>query len=119
MVLFQVPISGLTNAKIVANIPCPFYGTYKVTFLNFELTWSTNPNVVLRLNSNALITNFNGGQIFIGSNAANYVVLSTTPFEFISPNLSGYIDIEVTSLTGTTPANFTNALFSFNFEKIN
>ena len=34
MVLFQVPIPGLTSTKIVANIPCPFYGTYKVTFLN-------------------------------------------------------------------------------------
>ena len=85
MVLFQVPIPGLTSIKIVANLPCPLYGTYKVTFLNFEITWSTNPNIALRLNSNALTTNFNGGQILIGSNAANYVILSTSAFEFICP----------------------------------
>ena len=119
MVLFQVPIPGLTNSKIVANLPCPFYGTYKVAFLNFEITWSTNPNVVLRLNSNALTKIFNGGQILIGGNAANYVILSTSPFEFICPYLNGYIDMSITALDGSTPANFTNAYFSFDFVKIN
>lgn len=117
MVLFQIAIDGLTNGRISANVPCPFYGRYKIKFLNYAMTWNTQPNVLLRLNSQALIGNYAGGQIVIGSNPTQYVVFNTSRYEFEAV-LNGYIDIDVTLLNGNIPGNFKNCYFSFDFEPI-
>jgi len=118
MVLFQIAISGLTNGRIIAYLPCQFYGLYKIKFLNYAISWNTQPNVLLRLNSQALIGNYLRGQIIVGSNPTQYVVFNTSRYEF-EATLNGYIDIDITQLDGTVPSNFRNAYFSFDFEPIN
>jgi hypothetical protein len=120
MVLFQVPITGLTNSRISANVPCPFYGKYRVKFLNYAFTYSpTNPNILLKINSNAFWGNYAGGQLIVGSNPAQYVVFNTSKYEFES-ELNGYIDLDITALTNNTvpSTSFLNCYFSFDFEKI-
>jgi hypothetical protein len=118
MVLFQIAIDGYTNSRISANVPCQFYGHYKVKFLNYAMTWNTQPNVLLRLNSQALIGNYAGGQIILGSNPTQYVVFNTSRYEF-EIDLNGYVDLDITQINETVPANFRNAYFSFDFEKLN
>jgi hypothetical protein len=39
-------------------------------------------------------------------------------YEF-STHLTGYIDIDITRTDGVVPANFTNAVFSFDFQQEN
>ena len=119
MVLFQIPIIGYTTAgKISTVLPCPFYGQYKVRFLNYAIAWNTQPNTLLRVNSQALWGNYAGGQIIVGSNPQQYVVFNTHKYEFESHSLNGFIDIDITLLNGDSPANFMNAYLSFDFEKI-
>lgn len=117
MVLFQIAIEAYTNGRISARVPCQFYGMYKVKFLNYALTWNTQPNVLLRVNSQALQGNYTGGQIIIGSNPTQYIVFNTSKYEFIC-SLNGYIDVDITQLNGDIPANFKNVYFSFDFEPI-
>jgi hypothetical protein len=118
MVLFQIAIESYTNGRISANVPCPFYGSYKVKFLNYSFTWNTQPNVLLRINSQSLIGNYAGGQIIVGSNPTQYVVFNTSRYEF-EVTLNGYIDIDITQINGNIPPNFRNCYFSFDLEKTN
>jgi hypothetical protein len=118
MVLFQIAIDSYTGGRITANVPCQFYGRYKIKFLNYAFAWNTQPNALLRLNSKALIGNYTGGQIIVGSNPTQYVVFNTSRYEF-EAELNGYVDIDVTLINGDIPANFRNCYFSFDFEKIN
>ena len=117
MVLFQIAIEGYTNGNIIANVPCQFYGRYKIKFLNYSMTWNTQPTVLLRMNSRALSGNYAGGQIIIGSNPSQYVVFNTSRYEFTA-ELNGYIDIDIKQLNGDIPANFRNAYFSFDLEPL-
>lgn len=117
MVLFQIAIEALTNSRISANVPCPFYGTYKIKFLNYSLGWTTQPNILIRVNSQALLGNYAGGQLIVASNPTQYVVFNTSKYEFIA-TLNGFIDVDLTSLAAAVPANFKNAFFSFDIEPI-
>lgn len=118
MVLFQVPIIAYTGGRIIANVPCPFYGKYRVKFLNYAFTFTTNPNVLLKVNSQAFWGNYTGGQIIVGSNPAQYVVFNTSRYEF-EADLNGYVDLDITALSdNSVPSNFSNCYFSFDFEKV-
>lgn len=117
MVLVQIAIEGYdSNGKITANAPVYFYGRYKVKFLNYTSTWSTNPLSLLKINSNNLWGDYRGGQLIISSNPDDVVVFNSMKYEFTT-NLTGYIDIDITRTDGTVPANFTNAVFSFDLQK--
>jgi hypothetical protein len=70
----------------------------------------------LRLNSQALVGNYAGGQIIIGSNPTQNVVFNTSRYEF-EVDLNGFVDIDITQINGNIPANFRNCYFSFDFEK--
>ena len=118
MVLFQVAIDGYTNGRISVNVPCQFYGLYKIKFLNYALAWNSQPNVLLRMNSQAFAGNYAGGQIIIGSNPTQYVVFNTSRYEFTA-TLNGYVDLDITQLNGDIPANYKNGYFSFDLEKLN
>lgn len=118
MVLFQVAITGLTNGRISANVPCQFYGRYKVKFLNYAFTFTANPNILLKINSTAFWGNYTGGQLIVGSNPSQYVVFNTSRYEF-EAELNGYVDLDITELSNNSvPANFSNCYFSFDFEKV-
>lgn len=116
MVLVQIPIDGYTNGRIASTISIPFYGRYKVKFLNYTSTWSSNPNALVRVNSQNLWGNFNGGQLIVSTQPDDVVVYNTTRYEF-STNLTGYIDLDITLINGAVPSNFSNALFSFDITK--
>ncbi len=117
MVLFQIAIESLTNNRISANVPCQFYGLYKIKFLNYAITWNAQPNVLLRVNSQALTGNYTGAQIILSSNPTTYIVFNASKYEFTA-TLNGFIDIDITQLNGTVPANFRNLYFSFDIEPI-
>lgn len=117
MVLFQIAIDGYTNGRISAYVPCQYYGKCKIKFLNYAMTWDTQPNVLLRVNSQALIGNYAGSQIVVGSNPTQYVVFNTSRYEFEAV-LNGYIDIDIAQLNGNIPQNFRNCYFSFDIQKI-
>lgn len=116
MVLVQIPIEGYTGGRIYANVAVPYHGRYKVKFLNYTSTWSTNPLCLLRLNSQNLSGDYRGGQLIVSSNPDDVVVFNTMKYEF-STHLTGYIDIDITRTDGTIPSNFTNAVFSFDLQK--
>lgn len=119
MVLLQVVIDGVdANSKIRSVVPCPFNGRYKVKYLSYELVWSNNPNILLRVNSQDLLGNFVGGQLIVGSNTGVVRNMDTSKFEFICDKLNGSVDLELTDLDGTTPAGFSYGIFNFDFEKI-
>lgn len=117
MVLVQIPIEGYTSGRISAKIPVPYYGMYKVKFLNYTMTFSTNPLALLRVNSENLWGNYNGGQLIVSSNPDDVVVFNTMKYEFTT-NLTGYIDLDITRTNGTVPANFTNSIFSFDLSQL-
>ena len=116
MVLVQIPIEGYTGGRISANIPVPYQGRYKVKFLNYTNTWSTNPLCLLRLNSQNLCGDYRGGQLIESSNPDDVVEFNSMKNEFVA-TLTGYIDLDVTRIDGVVPANFTNAVFSFDLVK--
>lgn len=116
MVLVQVPIEGYNSGRITASLPVPYYGRYKVKFLNYTSTWSSNPLCLLKLNSQNLWGDYRGGQLIVSSNPDDVVVFNSMKYEFTT-NLTGYIDIDITRTDGTVPANFTNAVFSLDFQK--
>lgn len=116
MVLVQIPIVGYTGGRISATIPVPYYGKYRVKFLNYTMTFSTNPLALLRVNSQNLWGDYRGGQLIVSSNPDDVVVFNSMKYEFTT-NLTGYIDIDITRTDGTIPSNFTNALFSFDLQK--
>jgi len=118
MVLVQIPITSYTNGRLVANVPCNLQGRYNVKFLNYMVHWTTNPNILLRVNSQDLFGNFAGGQLLVGSNSSNYSVFHSDGLEFICDKINGSIDLELTALDGSTPADLMYAIFCFDFEKI-
>ena len=118
--LLQVTITGYdANGRLTAVVPCQFYGRHKVKFLSYDLRWSTQPNVLLRLNSQDLLADFVGSQLIVGSNTGNITNMDTSKFEFVADRLNGLLDLEITQLDGTTPANLTYAIFNFDLEKVN
>jgi len=116
MVLVQIPIEGYTGGRITATIPVPYQGRYKVKFLNYTSTWSSNPLCLLRVNSQNLWGDYRGGQLIVSSNPDDVVVFNSMKYEF-STHLTGYIDLDITRTDGIVPANFSNAVFSFDLLK--
>lgn len=116
MVLIQIPIEAYTGGRISSRIATHFYGRYKVKFLNYTSTWSSNPLCLLKVNSENLWGDYRGGQLIVSSNPDDVVVFNSMKYEFTT-NLTGYIDIDITRTDGTVPANFTNAVFSFDLQK--
>jgi hypothetical protein len=118
MVLVQVPITSYTDGRLTASIPCNLQGRYNVKFLSYMLHWTTNPNLLIRVNSQDLFGNFVGGQLLVGSNSSNYSVFHSNGLEFVCDKINGSIDIELTDLNGATPADLLYGIFYFDFEKI-
>lgn len=117
--LIQVVISGYdANGRLTTVVPCQFYGRHKVKFLSYDLRWITQPNVLLRLNSQDLLADFYGSQLIVGSNTGNITNMDTSKFEFSCDRLNGLLDLDITQLDGTVPANFTYGIFNFDLEKI-
>lgn len=116
MVLVQIPIEGYTGGRISASVAVPYQGRYKVKFLNYTQTWSTNPLCLLKVNSQNLWGDYRGGQLIVSSNPDDVVVFNSMKYEFTT-HLTGYIDIDITRTDGTVPSNFTNAVFSFDFQR--
>lgn len=117
MVLVQIPIEGYdADGRVRANIPVPFYGRYRVKFLNYTMTFSTNPLALLRVNSQNLWGDYRGGQLVVSSNPNDVVVFNAMKYEFVT-TLTGFIDLDITRTNGTIPANFSNAVFSFDLQK--
>lgn len=116
MVLVQIPIVGYTGGRITATIPVPYYGKYRVKFLNYTMTYSSSTLFLLKVNSQNLWGDYNGGQLIVSSNPDDVVVFNSMKYEFVT-NLTGYIDIDITRTDGVIPSNFTNALFSFDLVK--
>lgn len=116
MVLVQIPIEGYTGGRITATIPVPYQGRYKVKFLNYTSTWSSNPLCLLKVNSQNLWGDYRGGQLIVSSNPNDVVVFNSIKYEFTT-HLTGYIDLDITRTDNTVPANFSNAVFSFDLQR--
>lgn len=116
MVLVQIPIEGYTGGRISASVAVPYQGRYKVKFLNYTMTFSSNPLALLKVNSQNLWGDYRGGQLIVSSNPDDVVVFNSMKYEFTT-HLTGYIDLDITRTNGTVPSNFTNAVFSFDFQK--
>ena len=116
MVLVQIHIEGYTNGRIAATVAVPYQGRYKVKFLNYTNTWSSNPLALLKVNSQNLWGDYRGGQLIVSSNPNDVVVFNSMKYEFTT-HLTGYIDLDITRTDGTVPANFFNAVFSFDLQK--
>jgi hypothetical protein len=116
MVLVQIPIEGYTSGRITATLPVPYYGRYKVKFLNYTTTWYSNPLCLLKVNSQNLWGDYRGGQLIVSSNPFDVVVFNSIKYEF-STHLTGYIDLDITRTDNTVPANFSNAVFSFDLQR--
>lgn len=118
--LLQVIITGYdANGRLTAVVPCQFYGRHKVKFLSYDLRWTTQPNILVRLNSQDLLADFNGSQLIVGSNTANVTNMDSSKFEFVADRLNGMLDLEITALDGSVPANLSYAIFNFDFDRIN
>lgn len=117
MVLVQIPIEGYdADGRIKSTLPVPYQGRYKVKFLNYTMTFSTDPLALLKVNSQNLWGDYRGGQLIVSSNPDDVVVFNSMKYEFTT-TLTGYIDLDITRTNGTIPSNFTNAVFSFDFTK--
>jgi len=117
MVLVQIPISGYNiDGTISMVMPCNLNGRYNVNFIGYIMHWTTNPNILLRVNSQSLNGNFVGNQLIVASQNTNSIFNSG--FNFICDKVNGQIDLKLTALDGTIPLNFVYSIFYFDFEKI-
>jgi len=121
MVVLQIPLTGYINGRISASVACNFVGRHKVKFLSYVLNWSVNnatTEQLLIIDSRELLCNFPRSQIII-STSSNRVATMADGFEFECDKLTGVINVDVCLLDGTPPANFSNGILNFDFERMN
>jgi hypothetical protein len=117
--LFQIPIFGYTNGRISANVVVPFQGRYRIKLVNYWLYYNNATHIVFQVNSQSLFNNIPNSRLYLSSHPGYTAVYTDNKFEFESV-LNGIMDLDlVDATTGSPPAlNFTNAIFSFDIEKI-
>ena len=121
MVVLQIPLLGYdANGRISARVACNFIGRHRVKFLNYAMNWSINnatTEQILLIDSRELLTNFPRNQILIVTGTGRVASISE-PFEFECDKLTGVINVDVCLLDGTPPANFSNGLLNFDFQRV-
>lgn len=122
MVLLQVYIDGEVGTS--ATTYCSLYGKYKVRLLSYDIKWSAQPGLAMKLKSNNLIGNFSSiagmyrNSLILGTNSQNVCMLSGANFEFITDNINGKIDLALTDMLDLDVVGLTYAIFNFDFEKV-
>lgn len=122
MVLLQVYIDG--GVGVSSNTYCSLYGKYKVKLLSYDIRFSAQPNIAIKLVSNNLIGNFSSitgmyrNTLILGSNSQNIGLMSGANMEFETDNINGVIDLRITDMSDLDIVGLNYAIFNFDFQKI-